>query len=606
MQVTVNTTQGLMSALNSAQSGDTILLSAGNYSTIGFDHKHFAGAGVTIASADPGNPAVVAGIEFEDSSGLTFRDLEVTINPRTQTAINIYGSSDIDLDGLNIHGAPGGDLPGLLFRNSTNVSVTDSDFHDLGTAVRNVNSTYVTVADNRFTDLRGDGVQTTASSNVTIAGNHFTNFNTAAGDHPDAIQFFTTGQTASVQNITITNNIVVRGSGDIVQGIFLGNEAHKPYVGVTISGNTIVGAMYNGIALDEGQNVTISNNIVQAYTDQDSWIGIDASTNVTLSGNQSQSLLYSNGNTGLSVSGNTTLAATTVGDVSILGQTPPPVFVVTPPADPAPVVPSAFQPAPVSGTSSGSHTSQQAAATDLSEVPQSVLQKVAGSTAPQAMSGVDLKGSMLRGSDGEDTLVGAGGNHELYGGAGSDSISGGEGRGYLRGEDGADTIAGGADFDDMHGNTGDDSLSAGGGDDWVVGGQGDDRLAGDGDDDLVYGNIGNDSASGGAGNDIVRGGQGNDTISGGDSDDWLSGDRGSDVVYGGAGADIFHFFAEAGADVVKDFNAAEGDRIQLAPGSVYEVAQVGADTVISLQGGAQMTLEDVTFSTLKAGWLFGA
>jgi Ca2+-binding RTX toxin-like protein len=611
MQITVNTNQGLISALRSAQSGDTILLSAGNYSAIGLQGVNFAGPGVTIASADAAHPVTVAGVELSNCSGLTFRDLEVTINSRLQNAFNVAGSSNIHLDGLDVHGATGGVLPGLMFRNSSNVSVTDTQFHDLGTAVCNMNSTGVTISDNRFKDLRGDGIQTTGSSNVTIDGNHFTDFHTAPGDHPDAIQFFTLNQTAAVHDIVITDNVVVRGAGDIVQGIFLGNEIDMPYVDVTISGNKIIGAMYNGIAVGVGQNVNISGNIVQAYADQDSWIIIEHSSNATIANNQTLSLITSTGNTGLSLSGNTTLAATSVGDVSILDHTPPPPVVVTPPpeavtpplADPVAVAPAA--PAPTAPTGSGSHAGQQSTGTDLSDVPQSVLQKVAGSTA-QVASGRDLKGSVLHGSDGGDTLTGAGGQHELYGAAGNDSISGGEGRGYLRGEDGSDTIVGGSDFDDIHGNIGEDSLSGGAGDDWVVGGQGDDRLSGDGGRDLVYGNIGNDSVGGGGGDDIVRGGQGADTVSGGDGDDWLAGDRGSDLVFGGAGADTFHFFADAGTDVVKDFNANEGDRVQLAEGSVYDLAQVGSDTVISIHGGGQMILEGVNLSTLKSDWLFGA
>ncbi|TAJ70611.1 MAG: hypothetical protein EPO51_16060, partial [Phenylobacterium sp.] len=564
----------------------------------------FSGSGVTITSADAANPATVAGVELSNCSGLTFSNLEITINARTQTAFNVNESSNIHLDGLDMHGPAGAQNAGLLFRNSTNVSVNDTDFHDLGTAVRNIDSSHVTVSGNRFKDLRSDGIQTTGTSNITITGNHLTDFHTAPGDHPDAIQFFTANQTAPVHDIVISDNVVVRGSGDIVQGIFMGNEADLPYVDVTISGNKIVGSMYNGIAIGMGQNLSITGNIVQAYADMGSWIRVEGSSNATIANNQSSQIATEEGNTGLTLSGNTTLAATTVGDTSILGHAPPPAYVAPspPPADPASATPVASTPAPSGG--SGAHTSQ-ASVTDTSEVPQSVLQKVAGSTAPQAASGTDLKGSLLRGSDGGDTLTGAGANHELYGGAGNDSISGGEGRGYLRGEDGSDTIVGGADFDDINGNVGEDDLSGGGGDDWVVGGQGDDRLSGDNGGDLVYGNIGNDSASGGAGVDIVRGGQGNDTISGGDGDDWLSGDRGSDIVYGGAGADTFHFFAEAGTDVVKDFNAADGDRVQLLQGAVYDVAQVGADTVISIQGGAQMVLEGVNLSALKAGWLFG-
>lgn len=57
---------------------------------------------------------------------------------------------------------------------------------------------------------------------------------------------------------------------------------------------------------------------------------------------------------------------------------------------------------------------------------------------------------------------------------------------------------------------------------------------------------------------------------------------------GGAGADIFHTFSDAGIDRVIDFSLAQGDRVQLDPGT-FTVSQVGVD-----------------MTTLTAGWIFGA
>ena len=205
-----------------------------------------------------------------------------------------------------------------------------------------------------------------------------------------------------------------------------------------------------------------------------------------------------------------------------------------------------------------------------------------------------------------NVLSGGAGNDTIEGLAGNDTIDGGPGRSYLRGGEGNDSIVGGAGFDDINGNQGDDTCVSGGGDDWVVGGKGDDSLVGSAGTNIVYGNIGNDTCDGGAGNDTVRGGQDNDVIYGGAGDDFVSGDRGDDTVTGGAGADLFHTFGAAGIDRVLDFNVAEGDRVLLDPGTQYTVAQVGADTVISMTGGGQMILVGVQSSALPAGWIFGA
>ena len=180
----------------------------------------------------------------------------------------------------------------------------------------------------------------------------------------------------------------------------------------------------------------------------------------------------------------------------------------------------------------------------------------------------------------------------------------GDGQDYLRGEDGNDVIYGGLGFDDVHGNAGDDTVSGGLGGDWVVGGKDNDSLSGDEGDDVVYGNLGNDTADGGVGGDVVRGGQGDDVLRGGDGADFISGDLGADTVTGGAGADIFNSFGGAGVDRVTDFSRAEGDRVRLDPGSTYTVAQQGADTVVSITGGATVVLAGVQVSTLTGDWIF--
>lgn len=220
------------------------------------------------------------------------------------------------------------------------------------------------------------------------------------------------------------------------------------------------------------------------------------------------------------------------------------------------------------------------------------------------------------GGAGADTIIGNAASNSLSGGAGADSISAGAGAdtvvggaggaagNYLRGDDGDDVLIGGGDFDDINGNMGNDTVSTGSGNDFCVGGRDNDLLFGEDGADFVYGNLGNDTCNGGAGDDIIRGGQGNDTLSGGDGADFVSGDRGDDTMIGGAGADNFHSSNEAGIDRVLDFSVAQGDRVQLDPGTTFSVSQVGADTVISLTGG-QVILVGVSMSSLLPNSIFG-
>jgi Ca2+-binding RTX toxin-like protein len=192
----------------------------------------------------------------------------------------------------------------------------------------------------------------------------------------------------------------------------------------------------------------------------------------------------------------------------------------------------------------------------------------------------------------------------VQGGAGDDTINGTTSADYLRGNDGADVINGGTAFDDINGNMGNDTAHGGAGDDWVVGGKDNDLLFGDDGADIVLGNLGNDTLDGGAGNDVVRGGQGDDTLSGGAGDDFVSGDRGNDTETGGAGADMFHGSQDAGIDRVLDFSYAQGDRVELDPGTTFTASQVGADTVLDMSGGNQMILVGVQLSTLPSDWVF--
>ena len=101
-----------------------------------------------------------------------------------------------------------------------------------------------------------------------------------------------------------------------------------------------------------------------------------------------------------------------------------------------------------------------------------------------------------------------------------------------------------------------------------------------------------------AGSNYLRGEGGDDSIVGGTGFD--------DTMTGGPGADIIHTFSDAGIDRVTDFSLAQGDRVQLDPGTQFTVSQSGADTAIDMAGGGQMILVGVQMTTLTPGWIFGA
>ena len=207
-------------------------------------------------------------------------------------------------------------------------------------------------------------------------------------------------------------------------------------------------------------------------------------------------------------------------------------------------------------------------------------------------------------------IVGAAGGDTVQAPETNDTITGGSRRGQCsaRGNGGDDSIQGGAAFgDDINGNKGNDTDDGGsGGSDWLVGGQGDDLVRAHASDNILYGNLGNDTLIGGIGNDLIRGGQGDDSIAGGAGNNFISGDRGNDTEGGGMhGADLFHSSQDAGIDRVLDFSVAQGDRVQLDPGTTFTVSQSGADTLIDMGGGNEMILVGVQMATLTTSSIFG-
>ncbi|NER03773.1 MAG: hypothetical protein F6K17_14680 [Okeania sp. SIO3C4] len=128
----------------------------------------------------------------------------------------------------------------------------------------------------------------------------------------------------------------------------------------------------------------------------------------------------------------------------------------------------------------------------------------------------------------------------------------------------------------------------------IMGLAGDDEIFGGNGTDILSGNEGNDIVSGRDGQDFLRGGKGDDELIGGKGGDILIGDHGIDILTGGLGADSFILRANIidgieeidQADLITDFNVAEGDRIVVvanfipSEGLAYEL--FNDDTVIRL------------------------
>jgi Ca2+-binding RTX toxin-like protein len=310
MQISVSSASTLTTALTFAMGGDTIALQAGDYTGLTLTGFHFD-TPVTITSADASHPAVFSTLTLRDVQGLTFRDLEVKVDSGTGVAMS--GGRNLVFDHIDVYGtaaSPSG--AGLLVRSSDGVSVVNSQFHNLAVGLSHLDSSHLDFSSNSFKTIRTDGIHGGGSSNVVIAGNSFTDFYRQTGDHPDAIQFWTTYATASAHDIVIKDNLIVRGDGTQAQGIFVSDQSNGklPYVNLTITGNTVIGSMYHGIAVSYANGANISDNTVVGYQDMKAWILVKGTTDATVSGNVTSQLSLDT-NTNLIKAGNTIVPLTT-------------------------------------------------------------------------------------------------------------------------------------------------------------------------------------------------------------------------------------------------------------------------------------------------------
>ena len=587
-----STTAELVTFAGLAQNGDTILLAPGTYSGVTLQNIVNSG-NVTITSANPGNPAVLNDLMIKNSQGLTFSNLE--FNVKYNMPFQVLVSSRINFDGLDVHGTLNGsssdDFQAMLVRYSNNVSVTNSHFHELTDALAHNNSSYLNFSGNLFDLIRDNGISGGGSSFVTIANNVFKDFDHVGGIHPDAIQFWTAQTNASATDITITGNVISRGSGVPIQGIFISDQVgNLPYQHVTISNNVAVGAMYNGITLSNATDAIFTNNVVLGQTDQQSWLGIWNVAAGTWSGNIASS--YTTTNSTITAAGDIQTSALTMAQAALLSAQ----------LD-ALAIPG--QLAGVAANYAAMALAQVYWLDYLDGAPASGASVVFDVVPINGTSGVD---TLRAPAVGQYHLTGFAGNDSLIGGTsghGSNILEGGLGDDvytiYSTGDvilenpgEGWDSVYAYADYTiganvdtvramnagiTVHGNAGNNTItgSTGGntlygeaGNDLVQGSGGVDVLFGNDGDDRLLGNDGNDTLDGGNGNDALYGGNGNDTMFGGAGNDTIEGDAGIDILTGGTGTDTFVYrvsdFAaglSASKDIIKDFHASEGDRISL-------------------------------------------
>lgn len=619
-----STTAELMALAGTAQAGDVIALAPGNYDRVMLRELRFGGE-VTITSADPMRPAELSGLRVLGVENIIFRGLVLADSDAEMPFdFEVRDAAQVAFDGIVVRGEAGErgyQSNPFIIRQSSDISITNSEFTHLRHGINMLDNVGVTVRGNYFHDIRSDGVRGGGVSQIVIADNFFTDFHPAPGDHPDAIQFWTVNQTASASDITIIDNVILRGAGSAMQGIFMGDETDVlPYRDVTIADNLVIGAMFNGIHVERAQGLSLTGNVVAGYLDQPSWIRVADVDR--LAGNVAQLFIIDN-------------------------------VTVAPPAGNSGTLPVLDKGAGLVGDWLASHEDWAAMAGE-SPVLSDALDELLGligqmpSPTPSPEAATTILGtpgadrlfaaasgdSVLLAGDGDDQLTGGTGHTRMEGGNGNDLyvVASARDRVVERADGGNDTVWTTVDYaltahvetvrlgageltvrgnvldNRMVGSDGADRLFGGAGDDSIQGGAGDDQLYGDSGNDTLQGGDGADWMEGGTGDDMLVGGAGADRLLGSAGRDTLEGGSGDDLLTGGSGADMFLFRADSigDHDTLTDFSLRQGDRIGLSP--IDADIRTAADEAFCFVGTDAFsgTAGELRYETTAAGAIVSA
>lgn len=266
---TVSNMTELRSALGAAQklAGAEIRVNPGTYGDLIWERKTYPLGQVYIVAATSTKP-VFRQIVVNGSTNMSFHGLKVT-GLQSGRLVMMNGSRNMSFTGGEISGFTEDNRPfdesatGIQVRSSTNIVVQDNVFRDTLKAMYIQRSNNVFVRYNRMQYLR-EGVQVVATAGAQLRGNHISHFfpRYDLREHPDAIQFWTYGETVGSSKVRVLENLISMGGQRAVQGIFANDEAKVRYSDFEVSRNVYFGSSVHGITMIGVDGLKISNNVV--------------------------------------------------------------------------------------------------------------------------------------------------------------------------------------------------------------------------------------------------------------------------------------------------------------------------------------------------------
>ena len=268
---TVSNPTELRSALTAAQSlaGAEIRVNPGNYGDFLWNFKRYPLGRVYVVAATSTKP-VFRSIQANSSSNMSFHGLKITGGPGKVLQLNSSNNMSFtggEISGLTEDGNPWDETAtGVQIRFSNNIVLQDIIFSDVRAAVYTQRSSKIDIRYNRIVNVR-EGMNIVSTDTVQIRGNHFSNFYPRydIGEHPDAIQLWTNGETVGSRRVRIIENLISMGDKRAVQGVLAGCEAagvrHSDW---ELTRNVYYGSSVHGLSFNCVDGLKVWNNVIVA------------------------------------------------------------------------------------------------------------------------------------------------------------------------------------------------------------------------------------------------------------------------------------------------------------------------------------------------------
>jgi Right handed beta helix region len=269
---TVSTLAELRSALAAAQTlaGAEIRVNPGNYGDLLWNSKKYPLGRVYVVAATSTKP-VFRSIEANFSENMSFHGLKVT-GLQTGRGVKLNSSRNMSFTGGEVSGVTENRNPwdegitGIQVRFSSNVVVQDNVFSDMRAAMYVQRSSNVFIRYNRLHYVR-EGLNIVAINQIEIRGNHFSHFYPRYDlkEHPDAIQFWTNGETVGSSKVRISENLISMGGLRAVQGVFAGSEVETArHTDWEVNRNVYYGSSPHGLSFSRIDGLKVWNNVIVA------------------------------------------------------------------------------------------------------------------------------------------------------------------------------------------------------------------------------------------------------------------------------------------------------------------------------------------------------